>query len=39
MTKVPSPECWRRYVDVEVAKVDDVGTFSKIFGEGIVDVV
>jgi hypothetical protein len=31
MMKVPSPECWRRYVDVEVTEVDDEGTFFRMF--------
>jgi len=35
LTRVPSPEYWRRF---EVAGVDDEGSFSKLFGEGIVDV-
>ena len=37
--RVPSLQCWRRYVDVEVAEVDDEGTFPKIYGEGIVYVI
>ena len=33
MMKVPSPQCWRRYIGV-----DDEGTFSRLIGEGIIDV-
>jgi hypothetical protein len=28
MTKVPSPDCWRRFVEVD--GVDDEGSFSKM---------
>jgi hypothetical protein len=30
MAKVPSPEWWRRYVDVEVTEVNGEGTFSRM---------
>jgi len=33
MMKVPSPQCWRRYIGV-----DDEGTFSRLIGEFIIDV-
>ena len=35
MTKVPSLDYWRRFI--EVTRVNGKGTFTKIFGEGIVD--
>ena len=36
MAKIPSPECWRGFV--EVARVDDEGSFSRML-ERYVEVI